>query len=830
MTDAKGCQGNVSVTVGEPAPWYNENWEYRKAVSVSNPNSTALSDFQVKITLDGSFDFSKALADGSDVRFTSVDGTTLIPFWLETWNPSGQSADIWVKVPSIPVTGTSIYLYYGNPNPTIDIPVPVEVPPTGPFTRAVGNPIIPAGATGTSLLAENIVYDDVTGHYWMCLANYSQAAISLCYSDNPTDPAAWIWSGNVITTFTQYYSGAPHLLKHGSTWYLFYADRPHIKVATASNVAGPYTIYPTPMLAPSGSAPAWDNFRVDEPYVFFRESDSKWIIVYMGDSGGATEQVGYATADNILGPYTAYAGNPCIAFGPPGSFDAGTIADPWVYKYHEVYYIGYTVSPTNASPWQTACATTTDWLTFTKLGVIFPVAISGWDAVNSFRGAITRIGDTYVFSYTGDGYKMGIATQPVYVTPPTIINNVDAVFNFYDGFDGTALNGSKWYFGHGNSSQANVSGGNLTLTHSSGDYPSLHSQPTFGMNYLVETRARHPQQGTLNMVIETGFNQNLGDMVRLVDDFPPSIPNCTSTWNRQAKLSSQGDVNWQAMAQTADQNWHVFKVFRHSPGTAGFQIDETPAETTTNSVPTSNLPVFLMSYTESAPNQFIVDWIRVRKYASQNPFSSMGSEQILYDRWTGLSSADWNNDGNWSQDIPDICSKVIIPSAPSNQPLVTALPASPAQCRDLTIETGAVVTIDPGKALTVNGELINNAGNSGLVILSDATGTGSLIENSGPNASIKRFLTNGRWHYVSPPIDNGTAGVFLGLYMMRWNEPNGQWSYISDPNFVMATDMEGYAIWAINPSTVTFNGVANSGPRSMNVTNTFCCNTREQRL
>ncbi len=37
----------------------------------------------------------------------------------------------------------------------------------------------------------------------------------------------------------------------------------------------------------------------------------------------------------------------------------------------------------------------------------------------------------------------------------------------------------------------------------------------------------------------------------------------------------------------------------------------------------------------------------------------------------------------------------------------------------------------------------------------------------------------------------------------------------------MATDMEGYAIWAVNPSTVTFNGVANSGPRSMNVTNTF---------
>ncbi len=34
-----------------------------------------------------------------------------------------------------------------------------------------------------------------------------------------------------------------------------------------------------------------------------------------GDAGGITEQVGYATADNITGPYTAYAGNPVSGLG-----------------------------------------------------------------------------------------------------------------------------------------------------------------------------------------------------------------------------------------------------------------------------------------------------------------------------------------------------------------------------------------------------------------------------------------------------------------------------------------------------------------------------------
>ena len=60
---------------------------------------------------------------------------------------------------------------------------------------------------------------------------------------------------------------------------------------------------------------------------------------------------------------------------------------------------------------------------------------------------------------------MGIATQPVYMTPPNIINNADAVFDFYDGFDGFALNGSKWTFAKGNAGQASVGGGALTLTH-----------------------------------------------------------------------------------------------------------------------------------------------------------------------------------------------------------------------------------------------------------------------------------------------------------------------------------------------------------------------------
>ena len=97
--------------------WYNANWRFRSPVTVQNPGSTLLQDFQVKVTLSqgSNFDFIKAQSDGSDIRFTTNDGTTLISYWIEEWTVS--SAVIWLKVPSIPASGNAtVFLYYGNPS------------------------------------------------------------------------------------------------------------------------------------------------------------------------------------------------------------------------------------------------------------------------------------------------------------------------------------------------------------------------------------------------------------------------------------------------------------------------------------------------------------------------------------------------------------------------------------------------------------------------------------------------------------------------------------------------------------------------------------------
>jgi len=777
--------------------WFDADWPYRTQLAVSHPlgvTGSTLTGYQVKVSLTGgtggNFDFTRALSDGSDLRFTDDDGITLIPFWIESWT-YGTSATIWIKVPAIPNTGTVVYLYYGNPAPTLPSSGLVEVPPAGPFTRAAGNPVVPAGATGSSLLAENIVYDPVGGHYWMCMANYSQSCISLCWSDTPADPDSWTWGGNVITTFSQFASGAPHLLLHNGTWYLFYADRPNIEVATATSPAGPYTIQTEPVLQPLAPTGTWDSYRVDEPYVFQR-NDGKWVLVYMGDAGSITEQVGYATADNITGPYTPFAGNPCIAFGPAGSFDAGTVADPWVYEYHGVYYIGYTVSPTKSSPWYTACATTVDWQTFTKIGVILPLG-TGEDAANSFRGALQRIGDEYVFSYTNDGYHMAIATQPVFMAPPDLINKEEAVFDFYDGFEGTALDWSKWSLMNGFATQLTVSGGNLNQYSPSGPgYSRINGTRSFGMNYLTEARAYHPDQGTQDLIAEVGMATDLGHAVRIVDDFQLGI----TYWQKQA--INGGADTWENMAQLADRNWHVFKVWRTDvtgSNLAGFQIDETTAESTALPVPTIPLQPFLMSY--GTANDFVVDWIRVRQYVGADPVITVEGEEAIR-RWTGTTSSDWNTSSNWSPgSVPTATDNAVIVDG-VNDPVISG---GTWGCTSLVIEPAASLTIESTGTLNVSGLITINS--------SGVSSTGSLINWGTVTGTVlfNRFLrpeaNMGSWHFFSSPVGGMTISSFFTENINRdelweWKESDATWPLVVSGNLISG---KGYNLEQTTGST-----------------------------
>lgn len=100
------------------ASWWNDNWHYRKAISVINTSGSELTDFQVSLSVGTSalITEGKMQSDCDDIRVTDINGN-LLPYWIEENNPGcNQITDtkIWIKASSLPTSGSTVYLYYGN--------------------------------------------------------------------------------------------------------------------------------------------------------------------------------------------------------------------------------------------------------------------------------------------------------------------------------------------------------------------------------------------------------------------------------------------------------------------------------------------------------------------------------------------------------------------------------------------------------------------------------------------------------------------------------------------------------------------------------------------
>jgi hypothetical protein len=106
-------------SAGGGGDWYNGSWSYRLPISVANSSGSDLTDFQVSIGVGTSalVAAGKMQSDCDDIRVTDANGT-LLPHWIEENNPGCNFASgdtkIWVKASSIPTTGATLYVYYGN--------------------------------------------------------------------------------------------------------------------------------------------------------------------------------------------------------------------------------------------------------------------------------------------------------------------------------------------------------------------------------------------------------------------------------------------------------------------------------------------------------------------------------------------------------------------------------------------------------------------------------------------------------------------------------------------------------------------------------------------
>lgn len=172
---------------------------------------------------------------------------------------------------------------------------------------------------------------------------------------------------------------------------------------------------------------------------------------------------------------------------------------------------------------------------------------------------------------------------------------------------------------------------------------------------------------------------------------------------------------------------------------------------------------------------------------------TMGALELSGYFWTGSLDSDWTKADNWApQDVPTNATRVNIPHR-INQPIIYN--GVQAQAGSLYIYSGAILTIDAGASLTVDGAVRNNAGVGGLVIHSSASGTGSLIAHQDSIlATVRRYISgtmaadSAAWHFLSTPVTNqpihGSVWTPAGPYgdgtaydLYVWDEPSASWIY-----------------------------------------------------
>jgi len=119
--------------------------------------------------------------------------------------------------------------------------------------------------------------------------------------------------------------------------------------------------------------------------------------------------------------------------------------------------------------------------------------------------------------------------------------------------------------------------------------------------------------------------------------------------------------------------------------------------------------------------------------------------------WNGSVNADWNEVNNWGPcpGAPTNTNEVIIPNV-ATQPIVSA--ATPAAtCENLTLNTGATITINANRFLNVWGNVVNNG--------SAAFGDGTFVMEGSGSLSLTGNVDVANYHVSTTVTLNGRVTV-----------------------------------------------------------------------
>ncbi len=116
---------------------------------------------------------------------------------------------------------------------------------------------------------------------------------------------------------------------------------------------------------------------------------------------------------------------------------------------------------------------------------------------------------------------------------------------------------------------------------------------------------------------------------------------------------------------------------------------------------------------------------------------------------TFTGTANWSSAGNWNNGVPNSSSTNVVING-------NCTVDGSYTVKDLGVTSSGSLTVNSSASLTVSGAILNDAGNSGIVLSSDASNTASLIvsETSTGNITAERYMTGAAtgWHLTGVPV------------------------------------------------------------------------------
>ncbi|WP_423735564.1 DUF2341 domain-containing protein [Chitinophaga caseinilytica] len=101
-------------------------WNHSAAVRLNTTASGAnvpgdVAGYPLAVSLNASnFDFSAAIANGADIRFSETPDGPFLPQSIEWWDPAAKEALVWVRIPLVKGSSRTqlLYMHWGNASAT----------------------------------------------------------------------------------------------------------------------------------------------------------------------------------------------------------------------------------------------------------------------------------------------------------------------------------------------------------------------------------------------------------------------------------------------------------------------------------------------------------------------------------------------------------------------------------------------------------------------------------------------------------------------------------------------------------------------------------------